>query len=285
MKIKELLLILFCGFVFVSHAQNMTYAFDGEPAMVITHLDVSKFTVVDTANLQVTYKLSYLGDTLQPTTRIKDIMVLQVGRNYSKFYSQLIYLNDSVCTKLSKQTTDVPLNDPGLQAYQIFRTKNNLRVTNRMPYSDNVYTYNETIPKLRWKITTDTQTVAGYKCQHASVEFRGRTYTAWFAPDIPVNLGPWKLGGLPGLILKVSDSNDHYLFECIGIQKTNALIKDFKWKDRTITIEEWKKLEEKIYRRAGDYLKSNNVKMKVLRNDVWVNVEGELNVPYNPIER
>ena len=90
---------------------------------------------------------------------------------------------------------------------------------------------------------------------------------------------------MPGLILKVSDSNDHYLLECIGIQKTNALIKDFKWKDRTITIEEWKKLEGKIYRRAGDYLKSNNVKMKVLRNDVWVNVEGELNVPYNPIER
>ena len=51
MKIKELLLILFCGFVFVSHAQNMTYAFDGEPSMVITHLDVSKFAVVDTANL------------------------------------------------------------------------------------------------------------------------------------------------------------------------------------------------------------------------------------------
>ncbi len=39
--------------------------------------------------------------------------------------------------------------------------------------------------------------------------------------------GPWKLHGLPGLIMKASDENGHYTFECIGI-KSKA--------DRPITI-------------------------------------------------
>lgn len=34
----------------------------------------------------------------------------------------------------------------------------------------------------------------------ATTQFRGLTYTAWFALDIPINEGPWKFHGLPGLI-------------------------------------------------------------------------------------
>jgi GLPGLI family protein len=34
--------------------------------------------------------------------------------------------------------------------------------------------------------------------------FRGRNYYAWYAPDIAVYSGPWKLNGFtPGMILSV----------------------------------------------------------------------------------
>ena len=40
----------------------------------------------------------------------------------------------------------------------------------------------------------------------------------WFTPDIPVSEGPWKLHGLPGLILQAEDSEHWFSFVCIEIE-------------------------------------------------------------------
>jgi GLPGLI family protein len=41
--------------------------------------------------------------------------------------------------------------------------------------------------------------------------WRGRAYTAWFAPSIAYANGPEKFGGLPGLIVEIySDGNEYY---------------------------------------------------------------------------
>ena len=70
-------------------------------------------------------------------------------------------------------------------------------------------------PSINWKITKESQKILGYTCYKATTKFRGRDYIAWFSPDIPYNLGPWKLGGLPGLILKVE--NDLFDYDAIRI--------------------------------------------------------------------
>ncbi len=51
--------------------------------------------------------------------------------------------------------------------------------------------------------------------------FRGRTWKAWFTTDIPVSNGPWKLAGLPGLILEAYDSAYHYHYTLTEIRKQN----------------------------------------------------------------
>lgn len=55
-----------------------------------------------------------------------------------------------------------------------------------------------------WKLTQKRKSILGYDCQEATTEFRGRKYTAYFTPEVPVQNGPWKFHGLPGLILEVS---------------------------------------------------------------------------------
>ena len=83
------------------------------------------------------------------------------------------------------------------------------------------YKFTETIQPQAWQITADTATILGYLCQKATATFRGRSYEAWFSPELPVNDGPWKFFGLPGLILKVTDTENIFLFVCVGIENLN----------------------------------------------------------------
>lgn len=72
--------------------------------------------------------------------------------------------------------------------------------------------YEEDWEKPEWEISDDTKEIMGYQCFKATADYRGRRWTAWFAPEIPVQDGPWKLCGLPGLILEAGDSHNEYHF-------------------------------------------------------------------------
>lgn len=67
----------------------------------------------------------------------------------------------------------------------------------------------EVTPKMNWKIEKETKKIGKFICKKATTSFRGRNYTAWFTPEIPVSFGPWKLNGLPGIILEAYDTNKH----------------------------------------------------------------------------
>jgi GLPGLI family protein len=65
---------------------------------------------------------------------------------------------------------------------------------------------------ISWELLNETKNINSFSCQKAIGNFRGRTYTVWFTNDIPVSLGPWKLNGLPGLILEATDSLNQFQF-------------------------------------------------------------------------
>ncbi|MGP1553989.1 MAG: GLPGLI family protein, partial [Prevotella intermedia] len=72
----------------------------------------------------------------------------------------------------------------------------------------------------KWDIIADsTKQILNYDCQMARCKFKGRIWTAWFAADIPLDNGPWKLCGLPGLILRAYDSKQQYIFDCVGMKQ------------------------------------------------------------------
>jgi GLPGLI family protein len=77
---------------------------------------------------------------------------------------------------------------------------------------DQIYFVKEKKPDIQWDITDSTKKIGDYRCTMATADFRGRNYTAWFTPKIPVHYGPWKLIGLPGLILKAYDQKKEIYF-------------------------------------------------------------------------
>lgn len=63
----------------------------------------------------------------------------------------------------------------------------------------------EPIPKIKWTTFDEQKKILNIDCKKAVGYFRGRTYKVWYAPSLPMSYGPWKLGGLPGIILEAQD--------------------------------------------------------------------------------
>jgi GLPGLI family protein len=200
----------------------------------------SNTTVVDSGNIRVLYALNAV-DISDPAT-YDDLQRLETSQQWSKYYSYFTYKADSLRTDCEQREAGKPARVYGSSAAfpcpreyphqgkdrqwseyyysEYYKDFSNDVFSEyvRMPSGMPEYYFSENIPTQNWNLYDDTLTVAGYLCQKAVCKFRGRNYTAWFAMDIPINNGPWKFGGLPGLILKVYDDDRLYVFECIGIE-------------------------------------------------------------------
>ena len=98
------------------------------------------------------------------------------------------------------------------------------------------FEYTEPVPQMTWQfLNIPPRTVCGYQCMAAGTTFRGRQYTVWFAPEIPISAGPWKFSGLPGLILAVEESSGVFSWEAVGISSDTGDIHLFDPKYDCIT--------------------------------------------------
>ena len=81
----------------------------------------------------------------------------------------------------------------------------------------NYYYTKEPIPKLDWVLSNEKKKINSIECFLAKATFRGRVYHAWYAPAIPSTFGPWKLNGLPGLIVEAYDTYKEVGFQLKSI--------------------------------------------------------------------
>ena len=116
-------------------------------------------------------------------------------------------------------------------------------------HNDFFFCYEESIPTFSWELADGDTIIIGYPCHKAVCKFRGRTWTAWYSLDLPFDNGPWKLGGLPGLILAASESRHEFSFVATGIEQMR----------QTATI----------CFQPKRYLRSTPVKFQHLLEDYW----------------
>ncbi|WP_300684930.1 GLPGLI family protein [Chryseobacterium sp.] len=102
--------------------------------------------------------------------------------------------------------------------YTVEKDKKNQKTYFKDRIGRDIYSYEEDRP-INWKISSETRKIGEYKVQKAETDFAGRKWTAWFTTDLPYQDGPYKFGGLPGLVVKVEDDKGDYSFD---------LMKNFK---------------------------------------------------------
>jgi GLPGLI family protein len=169
--------------------------------------------------------------------KYKDLYVLRYGGNKSQYFCYNTLMRDSMIAsghvdtvidmleqseeaKTHHDDSDVMPQSSNSSDF-IYR---NLKEGKLSVYSSifgSRYVYEEDIPRISWNIREDsTVTVFGYTCHYASTTFRGRKWEVWYTPDIPLDLGPWKFCGLPGLILQ-ADCTGFIHIETCGISDKN----------------------------------------------------------------
>lgn len=153
---------------------------------------------------------------------------LDISQEKSVFYSENRIKRDSVIQATIQSggargfNRDQMQNLRSIINYSVEKDKKNQKTIFKDRIGRDVYTYDEDRP-LNWKIMQETTKIGEYKVQKAETDFAGRKWTAWFTTDLPYQDGPYKFGGLPGLIVKVEDEKGEYSFDLMK----NYKIADF----------------------------------------------------------
>jgi len=100
----------------------------------------------------------------------------------------------------------------------IYKSYNEKILVFRDGFSRKPFIVKDTLPDINWAILDSTKKIKDLLCQKAEGDFRGRHYTAWFTNKILIQDGPWKLCGLPGLILEAYDEKKQFIFETQSIE-------------------------------------------------------------------
>lgn len=131
-------------------------------------------------------------------------------------------------------------------------------------FGDQLLTYSEPYAEQIWEIIPDsTINILGYECVMAESDYHGRRWKAWFTPEIPVAFGPWKLRGLPGLILK-AEADGGFKFVANGIEKTDQIMHPIYKRDEYDRTDRKKALADDEYyeNHKREILSAKNIKFK-----------------------
>jgi len=173
----------------------------------------------------------------------------------------------------------------GIVTYQIYKNYPAGKVTTLDKIAINRFRCEEDNEVPAWELLTDTMTILSYSCQKAVCNFKGRDFEAWFTPEIPRSEGPWKLQGLPGLILKVADSQGHYSFECSGLINAEEKIMFGADGYEPISRKNLNKVYERFATDPVGYVTSSSPNVRIVIKDESGEDKSVKNMPYNPIER
>lgn len=187
-------------------------------------------------------------------------------------------------------TTSIYLPHYSLQKYNDnkFESKRVNRITEDIEYlkvddkrkeilfydylGNNIVIVKDDYNELKWNITEETKLIGNHKCIKATVVYRGRKWVAWFAPDITLPYGPWKMHGLPGIIMELYDETERYMWSISKIEyiKSNVFDKEF---DSLIKIKNKKPISKKEFIENETELNENiEAEMKQLMPDMGTTI-------------
>ena len=250
-----------------------------------------QWQIYDTIKYVVMYELALKEDTTNLNRYKTENYMLSIGaNNISSYRGYNSYLRDVEWKKLGDegvlleqlQTGQYRSKTlPSAHKFDILKNHNERLITTfDHIYLQGMYEYEEHFDAFNWQITSETDTIHNYVCQKAICDFGGRTWEAWFTQELPFCDGPYKFCGLPGLILNIADTQNHYSWKFLSIEKPSEVMMVYEVINDRIqaTKEGFFKLQKryKVSHTIGDATTNNDFVKKAVEYERAKN---------NPIER
>jgi len=173
-------------------------------------------------NQRFSYEYKFVTDSTAKDRSITELMYLDISKNGSKFYSRDKVLADSLMREIDKRgSNDFQGIKFGSVQHIVEKTYPDYKIQffNRIDMDEYKVSDGR---KIDWKILPDQQKVGEFNAQKAVGNFAGRQWIAWFTTEIPIQDGPYKFNGLPGLIVKIEDRTNSHSFVLKEVKRLKA---------------------------------------------------------------
>ncbi|ACU06526.1 hypothetical protein FIC_00050 [Flavobacteriaceae bacterium 3519-10] len=262
-------------------------------AVVITLIFISQ--IIFSQATRFIYQVTMKPDSTNRTDIKTETAYLDATPLKSVFYSENRLKRDSLMQRVRQTGNFDRTQMANLRSNMDFTVEKDFNSGSKV-FSSRIgrdqYSYNED-RATDWQILPETTTIGDYKAQKAQTQFAGRTWFAWFTTDIPLQDGPYKFSGLPGLIIKVEDSKGDYSFD-LKESKKIATIPTLEQRGSVIAVNRaaYNKQLEKFKKdptsfrpsggRTGGEMRSQASAAQRKENEARLNEEAKKN--NNPIE-
>lgn len=207
--------------------------------------------MVSAQKTRVIYEYRFRPDSTKADSLKTEWMYLDIGKNGSKYYSKSSFESDSVVAAsirkqmlLGSKSISVQRNSQGGEVTdEVEKTYPDYRIYLISTLGNDSYKVLEDRKPL-WKISAEKKKISDFEVQKATAEFAGRKWTAWFTTEVPLQDGPYKFSGLPGLIVQISDETGSHKMELKGIKKmTEVPAEEIDMKGKEIPFTKKKPLD------------------------------------------
>lgn len=201
-------------------------------------------------NKRFIYEYKFISDSTDISDIKTEMMFLDTTKDGSKYYSYTVFNSDSVMkVDLEKQlaaTGSINVKSDmrkGNVRYSVTKTYPDYKINLHRRLGMDAYNISDD-RKIKWNISSEKEKIGEWNAQKAEAGFAGRHWIAWFSTEIPIQDGPYKFNGLPGLIVKIEDKTGSHKLELKGIKniKGEFDINVFEAKEVAVNLKQFQKV-------------------------------------------
>ncbi|WP_407404727.1 GLPGLI family protein [Chryseobacterium sp.] len=179
--------------------------------------------MVFSQNQRFSYDYTFISDSLSRENSQTELMYLDISKKGSKFYSRNKAVADSIIDEgnRKKEPVNFSVIKFGLVSFVIEKSYSDQKVVSFDRLEMDEFKVSDD-RNINWKILPEKEKIGELMTQKATTNFAGRLWTAWFTTEIPLQDGPYKFRGLPGLIVKIEDRTKSHSFVLNGIKNLGS---------------------------------------------------------------